>query len=189
MFYDLLHHLADRVSQAQLEVDLIIDRPLRKMNSADNVGNKQSQLQKALADISPALGNSYLQVLDDIEKSSSRISWAGTAHEIRELLVQMLRTLAPDSLVTVSPGYKQEPQTSGPTQAQRVTFILQNKRSSTDGKAMLKKLTKLDETIADLVREFYGRASDAAHRHKDISEVRKLLRYFEAFAHDILDLD
>ena len=45
------------------------------------------------------------------------------------------------------------------------------------------------KNIGDLVRATYTRASDAAHRTKDRREVRRIVRYFEAFAHDLLDLD
>jgi hypothetical protein len=35
----------------------------------------------------------------------------------------------------------------------------------------------------------YGRASDAAHRSKSKAEAFKILRYFHAFAYDLLDIN
>jgi hypothetical protein len=42
--------------------------------------------------------------------------------------------------------------------------------------------------IAGLIRDTYSRASDAAHTLKGRREAKKLLKYFEAFAHDLLNL-
>lgn len=58
---------------------------------------------QALDLISTSLGNSYSQIQIDLE-DESRVSWAGTAHEIREILATMLRQLAPDSAIELNHG-------------------------------------------------------------------------------------
>jgi len=47
----------------------------------------------------------------------------------------------------------------------------------------------MEDRMGNLVRATYTRVSDAAHRTKDRREVRRIVRYFEVFAHDLLDLD
>jgi len=83
----------------------------------------------ALKDISEHLARSYLQVKMDIN-APTRISWAGTAHEIREILATLLRKLAPDEAVCAQEWYRKESSASGPTQKQRVKYILQQRRVS-----------------------------------------------------------
>jgi hypothetical protein len=69
----------------------------------------------------------------------------------------------------------------------------QQKRSSSKEEKVLNLVTKFDQLfdqlLEDLVRATYDRASDAAHRFKPREEVAKLLKYFEVFAHDLLDLE
>ncbi|MFZ2169953.1 MAG: hypothetical protein WAW61_10000 [Methylococcaceae bacterium] len=54
---------------------------------------------------------------------------------------------------------------------------------------VVEQVVKLESMIEDLVRSTYARASDAAHRFKPKTEVVRVLRYFEAFAYDLLNLN
>jgi Predicted pPIWI-associating nuclease len=146
---------------------------------------ERKDIYLALSEISQKLGDSYLQAKQDI-KNADRISWAGTAHEIREVLATLLRTLAPDNEVKSQPWYKQE--SDRPTQKQRVRYILQKRGSSSTQREVTEKIDILDEMLGELVRSTYSRASDAAHTYEPRKEVKRLLGYFEAFAHDLLDL-
>ena len=142
----------------------------------------------ALARISPTLASSYAQVKSDLQ-DDHRISWAGTAHEIREVLATLLRTLAPDPEVTQQSWYKQEPNTSGPTQKQRTRYILQQHGAGSKELEVASQVSKLEEMIGDLVRATYSRASDAAHQAKTKREVVRIVKYFDTFAYDLLNLD
>lgn len=148
---------------------------------------KNDKLYLALKEKSESLANSYAQVKIDIE-SDNRFSWAGTAHEIREILATLLRLLAPDNVVTTQSWYKTDSNTSGATQKQRVIYILKSRNSGTNEKDVLEQITGIEDMIGNLVRSTYSRASDAAHRFKERQEVRKILRYFDAFAYDLLNL-
>jgi hypothetical protein len=141
----------------------------------------------ALENISPNLASSYAQVKQDIQ-DDSRISWAGTAHEVREILANLLRLLAPDKEVTLQSWYKQEGESRKPTRKQRVRYILQSRGANSTQREVVEKVDVLEEMVADLINSTYGRASDAAHTFETKKEVIRLLRYFEAFAHDLLDL-
>lgn len=147
----------------------------------------ESEIFKALLNLSESLSNSYLQVKTDLE-DKSRISWAGTAHEIREVITSLLRVLAPDEKVNSQNWYRQEGNTSGPTQKQRVRFILQENGASSKEKEVVESVSKMEDMIADIVRATYSRASDAAHRYKTHKEVSRIVKYFDVFACDLLDL-
>jgi isoleucyl-tRNA synthetase len=148
----------------------------------------QFKINEALEQISGELSYSYIQIYKDLQ-DSERVSWSGTAHEIREVLTNLLRLLAPDEKVTSESWYQQVKNTSGPTQKHRVKYILLNRSAGSKERAVVKQVTKLDEMIEDLVRSTYKRASDAAHRHKTKSEVSRILRYFETFAIDLLNIE
>lgn len=148
----------------------------------------RNDIYDALSHLSETLANSYAQVKKDLQ-DADRLSWAGTAHEIREVLSTMLRTLAPDEAVTSQHWYKQAPNTSGPTQKQRVRYILQVRGAGSKEREVAEQAVHLDEMIGNLVRATYSRASDAAHRFKNRDEVLRVLRYFEAFAQDLLNLE
>jgi hypothetical protein len=86
----------------------------------------QNQILDTLCNLSSVLGNGYRQVLMDLA-DEQRVSWAGTAHELRQVLSSLLHILAPNEAVIAAPWYKQVSGTSGPSQAQRVKFILKQK--------------------------------------------------------------
>jgi hypothetical protein len=151
-------------------------------------GVEDNKIYEALGSLSEAVAKSYAQVKKDI-LDTNRLSWAGTAHEIREILTTTLRLLAPDGDVISQPWYQQEPGTSSPTQKQRVRFILQKRNAGSKEQEVVNNVVHLEDMIGDMVRATYSRASDAAHRFKARKEVMRILRYFEAFANDLLDLD
>lgn len=147
----------------------------------------RTDIYKALLDISIPLGRSYLQVKMDIQ-DPHRHSWAGTAHEIRQIISSLLEALAPDTEVRKQPWYTQEKASKGPTQKQRAQYIIRKRKAGSNEEKIVKLSANLDDWIGNLVRETYSRASDAAHRFKEQKEAIKILRYFEAFAEDLLNL-
>jgi hypothetical protein len=176
-------------NQKALGTRKIIEKILsNKKKTAYTTPANKSEIFKALLYISEPLAKSYLQVKIDLE-DESRSSWAGTAHEIREVLATLLRTLAPDEKVILQVWYRQEEKASGPTQKQRVHYILQENGAGSKEKEVVELATKLEEMIGDMVRATYSRASDAAHRFKPRKEVVRIVKYFDAFANDLLDLE
>lgn len=172
----------------QNEIYAISIQETKVQNQEDKTkGFQHDKIYLALHEKSESLANSYAQVKIDIA-SDDRLSWAGTAHEIREILATLLRILAPDDVVTSQQWYKPEPNTSGPTQKQRVTYILKSRRAGSSENNVVEQITSLDDMVGNIVRSTYSRASDAAHRFKERQEVLKILRYFEAFAYDLLNL-
>lgn len=166
----------------------------RSVRSSDILRNQQynSHLQfkinEALEKISKDLSDSYIQIYNDLQ-DPNRVSWAGTAHEIREILTNLLRLLAPDAKVIRAPWYKQLKNALGPTQKQRVKYILTKRGAGSKETGVVEQVANLDQMIEDLVRSTYKRASDAAHRYKTKIEVSRILRYFETFSVDLLDIN
>jgi len=123
-----------------------------------------------LEKIAPGIALSYKQVLSDL-KDSSRISYRGTAGELREVLRETLDILAPDSEVESMPGFKYEDDSrsagkklNNPTMKQKVRFILKS-RSVPSGsiKAPEDAVQVIEELIASLARSIYNRGSVSAH--------------------------
>ena len=147
---------------------------------------EEKRIYDSLNKISPALARGYAQAKADLQ-DDERSSWAGTAHEIREVLATLLRTLAPDNEVTKQSWYQKEENT--PTQKQRTRYILQQHNAGSKELEVAGQVSHLEEMIGDLVRATYSRASDAAHRAKEKREVARIVNYFDAFAYDLLNLD
>lgn len=147
----------------------------------------KEQIYESLAGLDTSLADSYLQIGKDL--MSERLSWAGTAHEIREILSRLLHTLAPDEEVKSQRWYRQDKNTPGPTQAQRARFIMeQYGAEERERQAVEEQIRTFEEQVGRTVRAIYNRASDAAHRTKDKDEVNRILRYFNTVAHDLLNI-
>ncbi len=184
---DYYHKYLIRVSDLKTDLSKIVNInipkvPIRKVNTSFHDG-----IYTALVGVSITLANSYEQVKIDLD-NNQRISWSGTAHEIREIVTNLLRLLAPNDEITLESWYKQEKDSSGPTQKQRVKYILQKQSGGSKQSEVTELVTQIEGLVANMVRATYSRASDAAHRSKDRTEVLRLFKYFEAFAHDLLDI-
>lgn len=149
--------------------------------------NLNPDIHAALDTISPSLANSYTQIYLDLS-TTERVSWAGTAQEIREVLLGILHNLAPDDEVKEQEWFAKQAEDGRPTHRQRVRFILRKRKAGSNEQAVAENAAIVDEMVERLVRETYTRASGAAHGIKDRTETRRILGYFEAFAHDLLDL-
>lgn len=92
-----------------------------------------SQTERAIVEtlgrMLPPSSASYEQALRDIAQGG-RVSWRGTATELREVLRELIDHLAPDDTVLASPGSQLEQGQRSPTQKQKVRFILRARRSS-----------------------------------------------------------
>lgn len=163
--------------------------PLRPEPSSSDVKTLlPDEVYQALLRLSEPLARSYAQVRLDLT-DVNRISWAGTAHEIREILRGILHTLAPDAAVKEQRWYAQDRSTSGPTQKQKTRYILEQRGSGSKGQKVVQNIETIEEMVGNLVRDTYGRASDAAHRFKGHKEAQRIFHYFVAFAHDLLDIE
>ena len=141
-----------------------------------------------LAALLPAAAASYEQSLRDISQGG-RVSWRGTATELREALREVIDHLAPDDQVMAGVGFKLEAGQSRPTQRQKVRFILRARRSGGPVVAVAEaSLATVDEAVAALARSTYQRGSTSAHVGAGGVEIRNLKRYVDALLAELLEV-
>ena len=141
-----------------------------------------------LAAMLPASAASYEQALRDIAQGV-RVSWRGTAVDLRETLREVMDHLAPDNKVTAAPGFQLDPGQPKPTQKQKVRFILRARRSSGAAVAVAEaSLETVDEAVAGLARSTYQRGSASTHVGTSGREIRNLKRYIDALLAELLEI-
>jgi len=137
------------------------------------------------------LANGYEQVILDLE-DQNRISYRGTAGELREVLTGVLHTLAPTAQVEATDWYRESRRSGArreptPTRAERVRFILRGRNTgSAQTDAAETYVESVEERLGLVVNATYARNSVAAHRGAELDEVAQLLRYANALLREVL---
>src|SRR6266513_2595425 len=111
----------------------------------------------------PTAGASYKQALLDVQQQG-RVSYRGTAAELREVVREVLDHLAPDREVTASMGFKLEDGLKGPS------------------------IKQLDENIPALSRSVYNRGSMDVHMGRTREEVLNFKLYADAILGELLEI-
>jgi hypothetical protein len=143
---------------------------------------------KTLGSMLPGSAASYEQALRDIAQGG-KVSWRGTAVELRETLRDVMDHLAPDDKVKGAPGFQLEAGQTGPTQKQKVRFSLRARKSSGAALAVAEaSLVTVDEAVATLARSTYQRGSASTHAPADAKEIRNLKRYVDALLGELLEI-
>jgi len=149
-------------------------------------------IRDALNNIDPDLERRYLQVIYDL-RDSERISYAGTANELREVIRIVLSILAPDKRVTKTKWFKESRRENKknlpekPTHRERVKFIMGERNAgSKEIKNAQENENLIDGLLSNVVRSSYDRLNVGVHGKKDRKEVIRSLRYAHAFLLDIL---
>jgi hypothetical protein len=151
-----------------------------------------SQTERAILDtlgkMLPVAAASYEQALLDIAQGK-RVSWRGSASELREVLREVIDYLAPDDKVLASPGFQPEPERKLPTQRQKVRYILRARKSNSASVGVAEdSLDTVDESVAVLARSAYQRGSASTHATAGASEIRNLKRYVDALLAELLEI-
>jgi Predicted pPIWI-associating nuclease len=138
----------------------------------------------------PSTALSYRQVLQDLAEPQ-RVSYRGTAAELREVLRELLDHLAPDEEVLKS-GVELERDQKRPTMKQRATFILKARGVGESArKTALDAVNAVEvfqESIGSLTRSVYTRGSLSAHLVTTRKEVLTLKGYADAVLADLLQI-
>lgn len=135
-----------------------------------------------------AAADSYEQAIRDIQ-TLIRVSFRGTAAELREVLREVLDHLAPDEDVMKMPGFQLEADRTGPTMRQKARFILRSRELPQHaGRAPEDTVVLFEERSAALVRSTYGRGSVVTHVVASRAEVQQLKMYVDAVLADLLQL-
>jgi len=151
-----------------------------------------SQTERAIVEtlgrMLPSSSASYEQALRDIAQGG-RVSWRGTATELREVLREVMDHLAPDDKVLASTGFQLEPGQLTPTQKQKVRFILRARRSSSAAVSVAQaSLETVEGAVATLARSTYQRGSVSTHTASSGAEIRSLKRYVDALLAELLEI-
>ncbi len=151
-----------------------------------------SQIERAILDtlaaLLPSCAASYEQALRDIAQGA-RVSWRGTATELRETLRGVMDHLAPDDKVSATPNFQLEAGQRQPTQRQKVRYILKARRSSGSAVAVAEaSLDTVEEAVAALARSTYQRGSVSTHVGTTGKEIKSLKRYVDALLAELLEV-
>jgi len=119
----------------------------------------------------------------------TRLSYRGTASELREVLREVLDHLAPDVNVSSARDFKLEPGRPKPTMKQKVRFILRARDEGSRATDMAETAAEAVEgIIGSLARSAYDAGSVATHIAAERSTVVQLKRYVEAVLSHLLVL-
>ena len=177
--YRTLIRKASQVFKRQIVLALTTQTNPSLMDAA-----AQAVAQK-LAQLSPALAASYRQIYLDLA-DTGRLSYRGTANELREILREVLERLAPEQEILAQSWYQPVEGRQEPTRQQRARYILERRGAgSKAGEVATQTLTTVDKGLAKLVSDMYSRAAAAAHTSQDIAEIRRILGYFNPLIHDL----
>lgn len=142
-----------------------------------------------LAALLPSCAASYEQALRDIAQGG-RVSWRGTATELRETLREVMDHLAPDGKVSAVAGFQLEAGLNRPTQKQKVRYILRARRSSGAAVTVAESsLNTIEEAVAGLARSTYQRGSASTHVGTTGKEIKSLKRYVDALLAELLEIN
>lgn len=160
----------------------------RNKNTRTINNGYESAILNILKQIVPAVGNSYQQVLNDL--NSVRISYRGTVAEMREVLRETLDYLAPDEDVKKMKGFKLEKDTTGPTMKQKVRYVLGNRgKSATAIKSPEDAAYIVDDGVERLVRSTYNRGSLSTHTAtSDKAEASQIKMYLDTVLCELLEI-
>ena len=169
--------------------ELNIKDAVKPATKIELVHRDDKLLIDTLEAIAPTAALSYKQALIDLNICTHRISYRGTASELREALRETLDHLAPDKNVSSEPSFKLERDQTKPTMKQKVRYILKN-RNLNDTKRIPaeKSVEMVDEIIGQIARATYNRASLSTHVETTKQEVYQVKRYIDLVFHEILEL-
>lgn len=148
----------------------------------------ETRILETLKKLIPSAAASYQQAILDLN-SSDRLSFRGTANELRETLREVLDHLAPDSEVMKSKEFKLESGQSKPTQKQKVRHILRARQLTRTAIRAPEDAVKLvEEFTASLTRSIYERGSLSAHVVTSRQEVQQMKMYIDSVLAELLEI-
>jgi hypothetical protein len=144
---------------------------------------------ETLDKILPSAALSYRQGIQDL-LAESRFSWRGPATDFRESLRETLDHLAPDNEVKSMPGFKQAPDTNGPTMKQKVKYILEKRGlSKSKGETTENAIDAIELSLGSFIRSVYTRSSISTHTPTDKGEVVRVRNLVRAVLSELLEID
>jgi hypothetical protein len=147
----------------------------------------EASILATLEQIVPTIAQSYRQVLQDL-RESHRLSYRGTASELREVLRELLDHLAPDEEVLKKISLEKDQKR--PSMKQKATFILKARGiGDTARKTPIAAVETVEESVGALARSVYDRGSLSTHVVTTRQEVVTLKNYADAVLADLLQIN
>jgi hypothetical protein len=152
-----------------------------------------SEVERRILETLPKIGlpdavQSYQQVLIDLAEGN-RLSYRGTATELREVVREVLDHLAPDDDVMAAPGFKLVEGQKGPTMTQKARFILKARgMGETARKAPEDAVALLEDQIASLARSTYQKGAASTHSVTTLETARGFKGYADAVLAELLQV-
>ena len=188
LYKNILKLSRDCIQKISIQRELEISKALSGQIDERNAGfsNLEKSILNILEQLLPSAALSYQQALLDLN-SSQRISFKGTANELREALRETLDHLATDTEVMKQEGFTLEKGRTKPTTKQKVRFILKARGLSRKAsKASEESVDIIEERFPSLVRATYDRSSISTHINSTRSEVLQLKEYVNAVLAELL---
>jgi hypothetical protein len=189
LYKKLLTEIGSELSRLEIEAEQRMSDI--GVNSTDPaMSSVESRILETLGPMLPSTARSYRQVLMDLA-SVDRVSYRGTATELREILREALDHLAPDKDVMASSGFQLEKDRTKPTMAQKARYILRLRgipKNSID--VPRKSIEIVEDTVSSLVRSTYDRGSIDTHTSTGISKpgVDQLKMYVDSVLCELLEI-
>lgn len=183
----ILNSLYKALGELDLEYQKIQGKSGHVIQSSSKI---EKQILETVSKLVPSAGLSYQQALSDLGQKVSRSSYRGTANELRECLREVIDHMAPDKNITAEPGYKTEPNCVGPTQRQRIRFILNARgMSDTTMKSPMDASSTVDAMVSHLGRSIFQRTNLAAHVSSAKKEILRLKAYVDLILCELLEIE
>jgi hypothetical protein len=149
----------------------------------------EAKIIDTLKRLLPSAALSYEQALRDLAGSTERVSFRGTANELREALRETVDHLAPDEDVMAADGFVLEPDQSRPTQKQKVRYILRSRHLSESARrAPEESVSLIEELTGSVARASYTRSSLSTHIATSETEVRQMKMYVDSVLAELLQV-
>jgi hypothetical protein len=152
------------------------------------ISDVESRILATLRSLVPAAALSYEQALRDLG-AADRISYRGTANELREALRETVDRLAPDDEVVAASGFRLEADQTTPTQRQKVRHILVSRRmSATARRSPEESVSLIEELTSTIARASFQRTNVATHIASTQQEVRQLKMWVDTLLAELLQV-
>jgi hypothetical protein len=173
--------------RAPLETAIEIAATSTRLPGSQGPTTTEASILKTLDQVVPTTALSDQQVLLDLA-DSNRVSYRGTASELREVLRELLDHLAPDSDV-MKTGIKVEQGQTKPTMKQKTAFILKARGiNETQRKTARDATEAVEGAVGSLARSVYDRGSLSTHIETSRQEVMTFKGYAEAVLAELLQI-
>jgi hypothetical protein len=168
--------------------EMLLGGQAQKTGSALPHSHLERMIVDTLKQLLPSAALSYEQALQDLA-GPQRLSYRGTAVELRECLRELLDHLAPDAAVVKAPGFAYEKGLTKPTMKQKARFILKNRGGAQSSVSSAEDaVLRIEEATASLARSVYMRGSVSTHVATTLREARELKLYADAVLAELLEI-